>query len=239
MRVLHINSGKLFGGVETMLVTLARCRGLCPEMTPEFAVSFDGRFATDLTAAGAAVHRLGPVRIRYPLSVWRARRRLRDLLGRSSYDAIVCHLAWSQAIFGPVARAAGIPLVFWLHGSTSGKHWLERLASLVKPDFAFAPSRFSAATLPNLYPGVPSEVLYNPVLPPAAHLSDEERLAVRKELDTPRDAVVIVQVSRMEEGKGQRLHLQALAMLRGNPRWQCWMIGGPQQPGEDSYFKSL
>ena len=31
MRVLHIVSGRLYGGVETALVTMARCRLLCPK----------------------------------------------------------------------------------------------------------------------------------------------------------------------------------------------------------------
>ncbi len=38
MRVLHVYSGNLYGGVETLLVTLARHRDLCPEMEPHFAI---------------------------------------------------------------------------------------------------------------------------------------------------------------------------------------------------------
>ena len=76
MRVLHIVSGRLYGGVETALVTMARCRLLCPEIEPEFAVCFDGRLRDELTAAGAPVHMLGEVRVRHPLSILRARRRL-------------------------------------------------------------------------------------------------------------------------------------------------------------------
>ena len=41
MRVLHINAGNLYGGVETLLVTLARFRVLCPGMDPSFALCFD------------------------------------------------------------------------------------------------------------------------------------------------------------------------------------------------------
>ena len=76
MRVLHIVSGRLYGGVETALVTMARYRLLCPEVEPEFAVCFDGRLRDELTAAGAPVHMLGEVRVRHPLSIFRARRRL-------------------------------------------------------------------------------------------------------------------------------------------------------------------
>ena len=55
LRVLHVNAGNLFGGVETFLVTLARCHDLCPDMVPEYAVCFPGRFRDELTAAGVPV----------------------------------------------------------------------------------------------------------------------------------------------------------------------------------------
>src|SRR5579863_1214479 len=55
MRVMHIVSGRLFGGVETLLVTLARSRDLCPAMDPEFALCFDGRLSEELGASGVAV----------------------------------------------------------------------------------------------------------------------------------------------------------------------------------------
>src|SRR5579872_6438503 len=52
IRVLHVAAGKLYGGVETLLVTLARYHKLCPEMEPEFAVCFEGRLAEELRATG-------------------------------------------------------------------------------------------------------------------------------------------------------------------------------------------
>jgi len=107
MRVLHIVSGRLYGGVETALVTMARCRLLCPEIEPEFALCFDGRLHNELTAAGTPVHMLGGVRVRHPLSILRARRRLAELIDERASDVVVCHLAWAQAIFGTVARASG------------------------------------------------------------------------------------------------------------------------------------
>jgi glycosyltransferase involved in cell wall biosynthesis len=49
---------------------------------------------------------------------------------------------------------------------------------------------------------------------------------VRAELATPADAVVILQASRFEAWKGHREHLAALASLRHDPRWFCWLAGG-------------
>jgi hypothetical protein len=59
MRVLHISAGNLYGGVETMLVTLARYRQVLPALDQEFALCFEARLSTE---------RVPPVAL--PASVW-------------------------------------------------------------------------------------------------------------------------------------------------------------------------
>jgi len=237
MRVLHITSGNLFGGVETLLITLARNRGLCGSMEPEFAVCFDGRLREELSAAGTDPHILGAVRVRNPFTIRRARRRLAELFIRRKFDVAICHMEWPLAIFGRVARSAGVPLVYWVHSVNSGRHWVDRWAQRTPPDLVISTSRFVAEGLPKRLIGIPSEVIYCPVDPSANH--DDEREAVRTELRTPSDATVIIQVSRMEGWKGHVLHLKALNMLKDVPGWVCWQIGGPQRPNELAYFESL
>jgi glycosyltransferase involved in cell wall biosynthesis len=252
MRVLHISAGNLYGGLETVLVTLARCRALNRELECEFAVCFAGRAEDELRAAGATVHRLGEVRVRWPLSILRVRRALRSLIEQRAFDMVICHSPWAQAIFGPVVHAAGLTSIFWLHDVVSGRHWLERRAARVVPDGAICDSRFTAATLPLIYPQqssqrprVPCEVVYYPVAP-APGVSQSDRAAVRAELGAAPEAVVVIQVSRMEEWKGHRLHLNALARLarahggsHGGSQWTCWIVGGGQRPHEVRYFKTL
>ncbi len=239
MRILHISGGNLYGGVETILVTLARYRQALPALDQEFALCFEARLSTELAASGAPVHLLGEVRTRRPFTVWRARRKLRGLLRERQIDVAVCHMPWSQAIFGPAARDAGIPLVFWMHGATRGWHWLELWARLTPPDLTICNSRFTSSTLVDLYRGSPFEVVYPPLPPPAAGLSASERAAVRAALDTPPSATVIVQVSRMEPLKGHELLLEALGRLRDLPGWVCWVAGGPQRPRERRYVETL
>ena len=53
------------------------------------------------------------------------------------------------------------------------------------------------------------------------------------------DDVVIVQAGRMAPLKGHVVLLDALAGLRGNPRWVCWQIGGPQRSDEGRYAGDL
>jgi glycosyltransferase involved in cell wall biosynthesis len=238
MRVLHVSAGNLYGGVETVLVTLAHCCALTPALDCEFALCFAGRAENELRAAGATVHWLGEVRVRWPLSVLRARRALRGLIKRRGLDAVICHSPWSQAIFGRVVRAAGAASIFWLHDVIAGRHWLERWAAGAVPDLAICDSRFTAATLPLIYPRVPCEVVYYPVAP-APNTSRADREAVRTELGTASGTVVVIQVSRMEEWKGHRLHLHALAHLNGVPGWTCWIVGGAQRPHEVRYLEAL
>src|SRR5579885_241774 len=237
IRVLHIIPGRLYGGVESAMVTLARFRECCPQMATEAAVCWRGRLSAELEEAGIAVHVLGGVRARNPLSIWRARRRLHDLLLGDRFDAVVCHMPWVLAIFGPAVRTHAALLVFRAHGAGNPRHWVERWARMTRPDLVLAVSRFVAADVEKHFPGVPVQVVYNPV-PPARPSTAEQRRAVRAELNTSPDAIVIAQAGRMQPGKGHPVLLDALAGLR-ELNWECWQIGGPQTASEDEYFGEL
>jgi glycosyltransferase involved in cell wall biosynthesis len=237
MRVLHIDPGNLYGGVQTLLFTLARYRHLCPDMSPEFALCFGGRLKTELIGEGVAFHDLGQVRIRYPVSVWRARRRLQEILSSCRFDAVVCHNNWPLAIFGPTVRRSGTPLILWAHGIVDGRDWLGRLARRTKPQLILCNSRCTERSFITLSSGVSTEMIYYPVAP--GSVEPRTREPVRCELDTTPDAVVIVQVSRLEEWKGHRTLLNSLALLRDVPGWTCWIVGGVQRAKEVPYLQSL
>ena len=240
MRILHVYSGNLYGGVENLLSTLARCRDSFPALKPEFALCFEGRLSAELQASGVPVHFLGNVRVSRPLTVLRSRNSLRDILQRERFDAVVCHSLWPQAIFGPVVRSAQLPLLFWLHDiPTGGQNWLERWARMTVPDLALCNSEFTRSTLPLLYPEVVGKVVYSPVPPADTTYSSVERSSVRAQFNTPEDAVVIVQVGRWEPYKGRMLHIDALSRLRDLPNWVCWQIGSPQRPYEVRYFEEV
>lgn len=239
MRVLHLYAGNLYGGIETMLVTLARCRHLCPQMEPHFALCFEGRLSQELREAGAPVHLLGGARFSRPWTIWQARRALAKVLGEVRPDVVVAHECWVQALFAPVVRALRLPLVFWAHDAHQGRFWLERWAKRTAPDLVIANSRYTAATLEQLFPGIRREVIYCPVPAPSMTDPTAVRQAVRAELDTSEDAVVVIQASRLERWKGHTLLLDALAQLRDVPNWKCWMAGGAQRPAETAYLQEL
>ena len=239
MRVLHIDAGNMFGGVETLLATLARNRALTPEVEPEFALCFEGRLSRELTGAGVPLHMLGEVRVRYPLTVMRARRRLRQILSTGSYDAVVCHMAWTQALFGSVARAARVPVAMWQHMASNGRHWLEQWARYAGPELVICTSHFAARAFSGVFSTFPVEVVHCPVAAPSISYSQSDRDRVRSELTTAADSVVITHTGRMQEWKGQRLLLQAASIIKSNSQWTIWLVGGAQRESEQHYLNSL
>src|SRR5262249_30857899 len=94
LRVLHVTSGNLFGGVEVLLLTGAGHRQRCRDREPEFALCFRGRFREALLATGARVHFLGRVRASRPWTVWQARGELRRVLARRNVTVVACHGNW-------------------------------------------------------------------------------------------------------------------------------------------------
>jgi len=230
MRVLHVYAGNLYGGVEAMLATIARHRHLVPGMETRFALAYKGRLSRELRGIGAPVAMVGGARISRPWTVWSARRAMAKVLMSEKPDISIFHSAWTHGVFAPAAERAGVPAVFWLHDAVSGGA-AERLARRTRPRLAICTSEFVRATLTKLFGAtVESTVIHPPVAPPAE--TRDERAAVRAELETAEDSVVVVQASRMEPWKGHRVHLEALGRLRGDPRWTCWLAGGAQRPHE-------
>lgn len=235
MKVLHLNAGNLYGGIETLLVTLARERGLCPALEPRFALFFEGRLASELRDTGVCLSLLGQARVRYPWTIISARRRLDALLETERPDVVVTHGAWSHAMAAPAVRKNGTTLVHWLHNPALGKQWLERWANRAPPDLVIANSRFTAATS-RLFAGVRTTVACSPL---AARPASVERDRIRGGLDTANDAAVIVIASRLERWKGHLLLVEALGRLRDDPRWIGWIAGGAQRGHEEIYLDEI
>jgi glycosyltransferase involved in cell wall biosynthesis len=239
LRVLHLNSGNLYGGVETMLLTMARHRDPASVMEHHFGLCQQGRLSRELEAIGRPVRLLGEVRISRPWTVWRARRCLRELLRQAHFDVVICHMPWSLLVFGDTVRETGQTLGFWAHSLHDGRGWLERFARRVKPDLAIGNSRYTETGLARLFPDVPRGVIYPPVELNTSAQTEDWRSMVRKQQGVAADTVVIIQVSRMEAWKGHLLHFRALSRLKNIDGWVCWIAGGPQKNDEEAYFRLL
>jgi glycosyltransferase involved in cell wall biosynthesis len=239
VKILHIHSGNIFGGVERILIALASHKSVSKDFEHEFALCFQGRLATELTIAGARVYLLPSVRLGNPFEVLRTRRELQALFKRENFDLAIVHSAWSHIVFGPVVKAGEVPLIFWLHTRAAGDRLLERCAQLYFPDAILSVSKWVDESAAELFPGIFSRVVYSPLALDEDAFARAHREATRKGLGARPDAVVILQASRMELWKGHRELLQALGKLRSNERWTCWIAGGAERPEEENYFQEL
>ncbi len=239
MRVLHISSAEVFGGIETILVSLARHRALCPEMEHHFAVCFEGKLSEALSGFDVPLYPLGAVRLSQPFSVLRARRALVPVIKRSRCDVVVCHGPRAMVFFAPVVRASQTPLAMWVHGVKEGRHWLNGLLRRVPPDLAICCSRYTEQAFASRFPSVGSKVIHAPFATAGDGTGESARSALRRELDTPDDATVVVLASRMVPLKGHLRLIDALAELKGIESWRCWIVGGAQAREEQAYFGEL
>lgn len=236
MRVVHVNAGNLFGGVESLLLTIARYRAHSPALQHEFAICFEGRLSEELRELDAPVHMLGEVKVRRPWTIRTARTRLSKAIGEGRSTVVMGHAPWPYALAAPAAGAAR--RVLFVHNPMQGHHWVERWAHLTPPDLIITNSQFTQLSSDLPFDNVPTRVLNCPVGPPEGVPSDA-RDVVRAELGTTADATVIVLAARMEEWKGHRLLIQALALLKDDLSWEGWIAGGSQRPHEERYVEQL
>jgi glycosyltransferase involved in cell wall biosynthesis len=226
-----------------MLVCLAENREPSAPLEHVFALCFQEQAARELTSRGAMVRDLGPARLRSPVNIWRANRRLRAWLVEESFDVVICHGSPALAMFGFTVRRSGVPFVYWMHNDVKvrNKNVAEFVASRQQPDLVIANSEFTATSLPLHFARTPRhEVIPCPVTHstrPA--MTRDERAQIRAEFDAPPDAVVIALAGRPEPWKGHALLLEALGRLRDLPAWQCWIIGGPFDGEQQAFLEEL
>jgi glycosyltransferase involved in cell wall biosynthesis len=236
VRLLHVHSGNIFGGIETMLVTMAQEAGRFGDDASYAALCYEGRLADDLAAAGVQVSILGPVRLSRPSAVRAARARLSQLLRDVQPDVVIMHLPWTEVVFGGVVARLGYPLVVWMHGPAAG--WLSHAAALRRPDGIICNSAFTASSILRARRSVPHAIIRYPS-PLSASDAVDSRQKTRRDLQAAEAEVIIVQASRFDRWKGHEIHLRAVAPLREVPGWTLWIVGGPQRPTEVRYEHEL
>jgi glycosyltransferase involved in cell wall biosynthesis len=236
MRLIHLHSGNLYGGVERALLAFA-CAAP-PEVRQTFALGYDGRLRRELVAEGAEVITIGSARARAPWTIWRARRELTALVAsRQTPVVVLAHSLWALAVLGTAAREAGALTALYLHNPPTSALWPDDWARRTQVDLAIANSRYTVEQSRPFLPAVPIEQLHPPVLLGLRSLAD--RPAVRRELGTAPGDVVILQASRMQEWKGHSVFIDALAALANVDGWTAWIAGAAQRPADRAYERSL
>jgi glycosyltransferase involved in cell wall biosynthesis len=236
LNVLHVYSGNLFGGVERMLISLAALDAA--EFRHHFALCFEGKLSHALQAEGVPVNFLGPVRLRKPLGVLRARTALGCLLRTRDFDAVVCHGIWSYCIFASAVARAGRAPILYLHDIPDPENWFYRWAWRRPPALCIANSAYTAKLLTSMRSPVPVRIVHPLVNPPRAIDPGVVRELRAQWGANPQD-VIILQASRLDSWKGHRNLLEALGAMRDVPGWRCWIAGAPQRPGEETYKREL
>lgn len=231
MRVLHVAAGNLFGGVERILVEIA---GACGSIEHEFAICFEGRLLEELRSAGASPHVLGAVRFSRPMTLWRARRNLRQLLAVGAFDTLVCHSPWAYALAAP-ELPAGIRSVLWAHDALDGTHWTERRAARTPPHLIVCNSHATAHVLRRWTGSVPLAIVHAPVAPNPHSPAERDRVRAEHRIDS--ETTVILIASRFERWKGHVALLNAAAQLKG--AWKLWIAGAAQRAFEEALEKEL
>jgi glycosyltransferase involved in cell wall biosynthesis len=179
------------------------------------------------------------VRTRLPWTLVLARRKFRALLAQESFDAVICHTSWVHAIFGPLIRERGIPLVHYIHNPVTTRGFHDRWAGKTPPDLVIAVSKDTESSVRRLFPGSTTEHFYCPMPRPVSDYVSPARAELRAALGCPHGGVVILQASRLDRWKGHEFHVRALGQLRDLPSWVCWIAGGAQRSEEITYLREL
>jgi glycosyltransferase involved in cell wall biosynthesis len=206
-----------------------------------FALCSEYRFSEELRSVGQEVIPIGPVRLRNPVSVLQARRLLARLIARERPDIVISHMSKPLGLLGAALRRRTVPLVYYAHGPVS-EDLYGRLARAYRLDFLIGVSEHTLESArQRLGFDGPAAIVNYPMPWPLTRfgLSPTERRALRAQCDTPEDAVVILQATRMDSWKGHADLFAALGRMRETPRWVHWLIGGAQSPSEEAYVAGL
>ncbi len=139
MKILMLTDRLAFGGAETHIDTLVRVLRRYGH-TVEIA-SAGGPYAMRLYRQGVPLHTL-PLCSKDPLSLFRAKHGLRQLLACGEYDLVHAHARLPAALADPLCRHQGIPLITTAHWVFRSDGWRGRMSVwgahtlAVSPDIA-------------------------------------------------------------------------------------------------------
>lgn len=231
LRVLHLITRLPVGGAERLLVDIAR--GLDPQRFTSVACCIQerGELAGELEASGIAVHSLE--RMRTKRFDWRAIGDLARLMREQRIDVVHSHLYHANLYGRLAARRARVPAVATVH-NTYAKRKLHR--ELLNRWLAHISAKVIAVS-----EDVRSDLMRHDGIPPQKIALIHNGIDVgrvetaltrgeaRERLGVTGDAIVLGCVARLEEQKGHRFLLEALARLnepaRSSGRFRALLVG--------------
>lgn len=232
--VMQIYSGNRYGGIESMLSTMAKSPAFAGQ---SYGLYYRGRLYDELSASGADVVDVGPFRASRPWQAVLLRKRLTRALEERGIHTVVANMSICHALVAPIVGDR--LLVYFAHECHRGSHWTERWAKLARqPDAVVTGSACVAETTRTMFPSVePFVVHYAAAL--GSTFDAAIRARVREELGTPAEHKVLVTAARLVPYKGHHVLVQALSLLNARTDWTFWFAGGPQSDLEREYFAAL
>ena len=231
LRILHLITRLPVGGAERLLVDVVRGLDRSRFESIVCCIQDRGELAAELEASGIAVHCLE--RMRSKRFDWRAVGDLARLMREQRIDVVHSHLYHANLYGRLAAWRAGIPSVASVHNTyTRRKFHREFLNRLLSRGSArvVAVSEDVRRDLIR-YDGIAEEkitVIHNGIDVGRVQTA-VTRQEARARLGIDGDPIVLGCVARLEEQKGHRFLLEALALLNappgGAPRFRAVLAG--------------
>ena len=216
------------GGSELALWHLVRYgQGLGVEWVVVFLEQ--GPMAAQFREASCRVHVVEAGRLRQPVRLARAVRRLAAITRRENADLVLGWLAKGQVYAGLAARWAGRPAVWFQHGLPADLHWMDRLATLLPARGVLACSAAGAQMQHRaLWPHRPTRVVH-PAVEVRRFAPDAlpAPRAMRGKLGLPTEGPLVGMVGRLQRWKGMHTFVAAMPrVLRAHPDAHGLIVGG-------------
>ena len=232
LRILHLITRLPVGGAERLLVDVARGLDGARFESLVCCIQDKGPLALELEAAGIAVHCLERMRTkRFDLA---AVRDLARLLRSERIDVMHSHLYHANLYGRLAARLAGVPAIATVHNTYTRVKLHRRLLNRILTNARSRVVAVSEDVRRDLvkYDGIPQErivVIHNGIDVDRVQ-TRVTREEARARLGIAEPAIVLGSIARLEEQKGHRFLLEALAQLDG--RYRAVLAGDGRLRGE-------
>ncbi len=237
---MHFGAGNLFGGIEVMLVTMAKFQGECAELDQEFAFFFEGKVSTQIRSLGFQVRIFPETKIKNLVQVFKTQRLIRKYLEEKKPDALVVHGQWVHFLVAGVAKKLGVKLIHWSHDPPTGKFILDWHVKYCKPDSIICNSLYTKKGCESFIKGVRADVVYCPVENIAFQKNPVEISDFCSKWETKKNETVFLHVARWEPHKGHEFLVQgAKRLLESRKDWKVWLVGKPQRDPEEKYRREI
>jgi glycosyltransferase involved in cell wall biosynthesis len=241
IKVIHFGAGNLFGGIEVMLVTLAKYQYQIPGLNQKFAFFFEGKAAFRIQSHGCPVKIFPETKLRKITAVLKVQKLIKEYLLDERPEIVIVHGQWVHFIVAKVAKSLGIRLAHWSHDPPSKRNLIDWYIKIKKPDFFICNSEFTKRQCNRFLGNVNKFVVHCPV---EDFTSDDkfghDSESFRKKWQTRERDLVFLHVARWEPHKGHMFLLEAAArLLQKRSDWRVWFVGETQRAHEIAYREAV